>query len=157
MEKRELFTNFQISREDGFPKLCLVRQLLVYLHCCNIDIVNNNPERPLFRCFDNSRNDMCKETFGRFLEKLSNEVLDIPENVKGLTIHSLQNMGYVLSVWGDAAIQDAIYDANHSPTAKSYEKYIRDTSLKYNNWKVDNHVTSAVHVLVPHWKIFFWK
>jgi len=35
-------------------------------------------------------------------------------------------MGYVLSVWGDGAIQDAIYDVIHSPTAKSYEKYIRD-------------------------------
>ena len=61
-------------------------------------------------------------------------------------------MGYVLSVWGDGAIEDAIYDANHSPTAKSYEKYTRDTSLKYNNWKTDNHVSSAVNVLVPAWK-----
>ena len=150
--KGNCFTNFQVSREDGFPKLCLVRQLLVYIHCCNIDVINNDSERPLFPCVENASRKMCKETFGRYLESLSKDVLGIPDDIRGLTIHSLRNMGYVLSVWGDGAIEDAIYDANHSPTAKSYEKYTRDTSLKYNNWKTDNHVSSAVNVLVPVWK-----
>jgi len=150
--KENCFTNFQISREDSFPKLYLARQLLVYIHCCNIYFVSNDPETPLFRCLENASTNMCIETFGRFLEKLSNEVLGLPDDVRGLTIHSLTNMGYALSVWGDGAIQDAIYDANHSPTAKSYEKYTRDTSLKYNNWKVDNHVTSALNVFVLVWK-----
>jgi len=150
--KGNCFTNFQISREDGFPKLCLVRQLLVYIHCCNIDVINNGSETPLFRCVENASRKLCKETFSRYLESLSKDVLGIPDDIRGLTIHSLRNMGYVLSKWGDGAIEDAIYDANHSPTAKSYEKYTRDTSLKYNNWKTDNHVSSAVSVLVPMWK-----
>ena len=76
-----------------------MRQLLVYIHCCNIDVINNDSETPLLRCVGNACRKMCKETFGRYLESLSKDVLGIPDDIRGLTIYSLRNMGYVLSVW----------------------------------------------------------
>jgi len=148
-------TNFQISREDGFPKLCIIRNLLIYVHCCMCE----EEEREglhLFRSVHNPKRPVSKYTFGRALKDLSSKLFNI-NDVRGLTCHSMRNFGYVLSCWGDGITEDAIYDADHSPCSKSYQLYTRDTLRVYEEWKQNSNCNSAVNVLVPRWKKnYFW-
>ena len=143
-------TNFQISREDEYPKLCLVRNLLIYVHCvmCDVEV---NDRSPLFASVCNPNRAVSKYTFGRVLKCLSCELFDT-NDVRGLTCHSMRNFGYVLSCWGDANVEDAIYDADHSPCSKSYQLYTRDTLRVYEEWKNNTNCSTAVNVLVPRWK-----
>jgi len=60
-------TNFQISREDEYPKLCIVRNLLIYVHCIMCDVVEND-RSPLFCSVCNLHCPVSKYTFGRILK-----------------------------------------------------------------------------------------
>ena len=143
-------TNFQISREDEYPKLCIVRNLLICVHCvmCDVEV---NDRSPLFASVCNPNRAVSKYTFGRVLKCLSCELFDT-NDVRGLTCHSMRNFGYVLSCWGEGDIEDAIFDADHSPCSKSYQLYTRDTLRVYEEWKQNTHCSTAVNVLVPRWK-----
>ena len=143
-------TNFQISREDDFPKLCIIRNLLIYVHCVMCDLVVND-RSPLFASVCNPNRAVSKYTFGRVLKCLSCELFDT-NDVRGLTCHSMRNFGYVLSCWGDGNVEDAIFDADHSPCSKSYQLYTRDTLRVYDEWKQNSMCSTAVNVLVPRWK-----
>ena len=145
-------TNFQISREDDFPKLCTIRNLLIYIyvHCVMCDLVVND-RSPLFASVCNPIRAVSKYTFRRVLKCLSCELFDT-NDVRGLTCHSMRNFGYVLSCWGDGNVEDAIFDTDHSPCSKSYQLYTRDTLRVYEEWKQKKNCSTAVNVLVLRWK-----
>jgi len=82
-----------------------------------------NDRSPLFASVCNPNRAVSKYTFGRVLKCLSCELFDT-NDVRGLTCHSMRNFGYVLSYWGDGNVEDAIFDADHSPCSKSYQLYI---------------------------------
>jgi len=51
----------------------------------------------------------------------------VPVNAgKGITTHTLRNLGYVLAVWGDGELLDAVDDANHSVN-RTHTNYIHVT------------------------------
>ena len=77
----------------------------------------------------------------------------VPVNAgKGITTHTLRNLGYVLAVWGDAALLDAVDDANHSVSTNTYKLYSRDTRRKYENWKEIYGKNTAVNNIVGSWR-----
>jgi len=76
----------------------------------------------------------------------------IPDDVRGLTTHSLRNLGYVLATWGDGDRAVAISDAQHQIDADSFTRYTRDTMIAYARWKRDEGRDSAVNVLVSKWE-----
>ena len=82
---------------------------------------------------------------------MSYELFDT-NDIRGLTCHSMRNLGYVLSCWGEGNIEDEIFDADHSPCSKSYQLYTRDTLRVYEEWKQNSNCLTAVNVLVPRWK-----
>ena len=100
---------YQLSRDDRYPKLCVIRTLLIYFHTFRYDYASRyefvHPscvEKPI------SYDLLLKE-----LKNISKNV--VPVNAgKGITTHTLRNLGYVLAVWGDGQLLDAVDDANHS-------------------------------------------
>ena len=92
--------NYELRRDDDYPKLCVIRYLLIYIHCSGIDMLPGSQSTPLFPS-ENSKKEFCNEkTFCRVLKRLSSEVLNIRDDVRGLSTHSLRNLGYVLATWG---------------------------------------------------------
>ena len=61
--------NFQIIREDGFSKLCIVRNLLIYVHCC-MCVEEENERCPLFTPVYNPDRPVSKYMFGRVMKNL---------------------------------------------------------------------------------------
>jgi len=54
------------------------------------------------------------------LKNMSKNV--VPVNAgKGITTHTLRNLGYVLAVWGDGELLDAVDNANHSVNTNTYK------------------------------------
>jgi len=77
----------------------------------------------------------------------------VPVNTgKGITTHALRNLGYVLAVWGDGELLDAVDDANHSVSTNIYKLYSRDTRRKYENWLESSRKSSAVNHIVGKWR-----
>jgi len=148
--KRGSITNFQIFREDGFSKLCIIRNLLIYVRCC-MYVEEENERCPLFASVCNPNRSVSKYTFGRVLKDLSCKLFNT-DDIRGLTCHSLRNFGYVLSCWGDGSAEDAIYDADHSPCSKSFQLYTRGTLRVYEEWKQNSMCRTTVNVLVPRWE-----
>ena len=86
---------------------------------------------PLFPS-ESKRGELMKEkTLCRVLKRISDEVLNIRKDVRGLTTHSLRNLGYVLATWGDGDRAVAISDAMHQIDADSFTRYTRDTLIGY--------------------------
>ena len=75
--------------------------------------------------------------YGLLLKELKSVCKDVvPVNAgKGITTHTLRNLGYVLAVWGDGELLDVVDDANHSVSTNTYKLYSRDTRRKYENMK----------------------
>ena len=48
-----------------------------------------------------------------------------------VTTHMIRNLSYVLAIWGDAEMLEAVDDATHSTTADTYQLCSRDTKRKY--------------------------
>ena len=93
-------------------------------------------------------------SYGMLLKELKNVCKNVvPVNAgKGITIHTLRNLGYVLAVWGDGALLDAVDDANHSVSTNTYKLYSRDTRRKYENWLESSGKSSAVNHIVGKWR-----
>jgi len=128
--------NSELRRDDDYPKLCVIRYLLIYIHCYGIDMLPGSQSTPLFPS-ENSKKEFCNEkTFCRVLKRLSSEVLSIRDDVRGLSTHSLRNLGYVLATWGDGDRAVAITYAQHQIDADSYTRYTRDTMIAYVRWLV---------------------
>ena len=138
---------YQLSRDDRYPKLCIIRALLIYFHTSRYEFTSryvfvqpSSPEKPF--------------PYGLLLKELKSLCKDVvPVNAgKGITTHTLRNLGYVLAVWGDAALLDAVDDANHSVSTNTYKLYSRDTRRKYENWKEINRKNTAVNNIVGSWR-----
>jgi len=144
--------NYELRREVDYSKLCVIRYLLIYIHCSNIDMLPGAQSTPLFPS-ENSKSEYCNEkTFCRVLKRLSSEVLNIRVDVRGLSTHSLRNLGYVLATWGDGDRAVAISNAQHHIDADSFTRYTRDTMIAYERWKRDEGGDTAVNVLLPKWE-----
>ncbi len=143
--------NYELRREDDYPQLCVVRYLLIYIHCYDIDILPGVESTPLFPSESKKCEFIKEKTLCRVLKRISHEVLNIPKEVRGLTTHSLRNLGYILATWGDGDRAVAISDAMHQIDADSFTRYTRDTLIGYERWKRDEGRESAVNVLLPKW------
>ena len=144
--------NYELRRDDDYPKLCVIRHLLIYIHCSEIDMIVGMQSTPLFPSENKKSEFMNEKTLCRVLKRISREVLNIPDDVQCLTTHSLRNLGYVLATWGDGDRAVAISDAQHHIDADSFTRYTRDTMIAYARWKRDEGRDSAVNVLVPKWE-----
>ena len=71
---------------------------------------------------------------------------------KGVTTHTIRNLGYVLAIWGDGEMLEAVDDATHSTTTDTYQLYSRDTKRKYEIWKDDYNHVSGVNSVVGKWR-----
>jgi len=40
--------NYELRRDDDYPILCVIRHLLIYIHCSKIDMVVGMQSTPLF-------------------------------------------------------------------------------------------------------------
>jgi len=56
---------------------------------------------PLFLSENKKSEFVNEKTLCRALKRISSEVINISDDVRGLTTHSLRNLGYVLATWGD--------------------------------------------------------
>ena len=144
--------NYELRREDDYPQLCVIRYLLIYIHCYEIDMIPGVECTPLFPSESKKEESINEKTLCRVLKRLSDEVLNVHKDVRGLTTHSLRNLGYVLATWGDGDRAVAISDAMHQIDADSFTRYTRDTLIGYERWKIDEGRESAVNVLVPKWR-----
>jgi len=138
---------YQLSRDDRYPQLCVVRALLIYFHTFRYEFSSRYvfvqpscPEKPF--------------SYGMLLKELKCVCKNVvPVNAgKGITTHTLRNLGYVLAVWGDGELLDAVDDANRSVNTNTYKLYSRDTRRKYENWKETSGKTSAVNNIVGSWR-----
>ena len=138
--------NYQFSRDDAYPKLDMVRTLLIYVHTC----MYTSTSAYLFPKESNSSESFAYDAFLSQLKSLSTRLFGVLCG-KGVTTHTIRNLGYVLAIWGDGEMLEAVDDATHSTTTDTYQLYSRDTKRKYDNWKHDNNFASGVNKVVGKW------
>ena len=70
-----------MRREDDYPKLCVIRHLLIYIHCYEIDMLPGVECTPLFPSESKKGEFMKEKTLCRVLKRISDEVLNLPKGV----------------------------------------------------------------------------
>ena len=138
---------YQFSRDDAYPKLDMVRTLLIYVHTC----MYKSTSAFLFPKESNSCKSFAYDVFLSQLKLLSTRLFGVLCG-KGVTTHTIRNLGYVLAIWGDGEMLEAVDDATHSTTTDTYQLYSRDTKRKYEIWKEDNNYVSGIDNVVGRWR-----
>ena len=105
----------------------------------------------LFPKESNSSESFAYDAFLSQLKSLSTRLFGVLCG-KGVTTHTIRNLGYVLAIWGDGEMLEAVDDATHSTTTDTYQLYSRDTKRKYEIWKDDYNHVSGVNNVVGKWR-----
>ena len=112
---KEKYT-YQLSRDDRYPKLCVIRTLLIYFHTFRYEFAS----RYVFMQASCVEKPFSYYVFLKELKSVCKNV--VPVNAgKGITTHTLRNQGCMLAVWGDGELLDAVDDANHSVNTNAYK------------------------------------